>query len=74
MLTGYMGDRHGNQGELNRASKSQLDSEFGSSKDDDCVQQILEHGTIIETQGGGEGKGHRNVNNAAGVGGSGNRE
>lgn len=42
--------RHGNQGQLDGASKGQLEAEFGSSKDDDVVAQLLEKGTIIETE------------------------
>ena len=68
VLTTRLACRHGNQGELNRASKSQLDAEFGTSKDVDVLQQILEHGNVIETQSS-EAKGHRNVANAAGVSG-----
>lgn len=42
-------DRHGNQGILDTASKGSLESEFGTSKDDDVVKQILEKGNVIET-------------------------
>lgn len=65
MLTGHC-DRHGNQGELNRASKGQLEGEFGTSRDDDVVQQILEHGEVVETMSK-EAKGNRNVAQSGGA-------
>lgn len=40
--------RHGNQGVMDTASKGQLEDEFGTSKDEEVVKQILEKGTIIE--------------------------
>jgi len=42
--------RHGTQGILDTASKGQLEDEFGTSRDDDVVKQILEHGSIIESE------------------------
>ena len=42
--------RHGNQGQLDTASNGQLEDEFGSHKDEDVVAQILEKGTILETE------------------------
>lgn len=41
--------RQGNQGVQDAASKAQLESEFGTSKDEEVVKQILEKGTVIET-------------------------
>lgn len=41
--------RHGNQGILDTASKGSLESEFGTSRDDDVVKQILEKGNIVES-------------------------
>lgn len=41
--------RQGNQGVQDTASKAQLESEFGTSKDEEVVKQILEKGTIVET-------------------------
>lgn len=41
--------RQGNTGILDGASKAQLESEFGTSKDDDVVKQILEKGSVIES-------------------------
>ena len=48
MLTGghY---RQGNTGILDTASKGALEDEFGTSKEEDVVKQILEKGLIIET-------------------------
>ncbi len=57
--------RHGNQGEMNRASKGQLEAEFGTSRDDDVMKVILQQGTIIESESK-EGKGNRNVANSGG--------
>jgi hypothetical protein len=48
MLT--MLTRHGNQGQLDTASKGTLEDEFGTSRDEDVVQQILEKGTVLETE------------------------
>lgn len=42
--------RHGNQGTLDTASNGTLEQEFGTSNDDDVVKQILEKGTILETE------------------------
>lgn len=42
--------RQGAQGELNTASKSQLENEFGTSKDDEVIQKILQEGTLQETE------------------------
>jgi len=38
--------KHGAQGELDTASKAALENEFGTSKDDDVVKQILEKGDL----------------------------
>lgn len=43
-------NRQGAQGELNTASKSQLENEFGTSKEDDVIQKILQEGTLQETE------------------------
>jgi len=37
---------------MDTASKGQLESEFGTHKDDDVITQILEKGHIIETEVG----------------------
>lgn len=36
--------RHGAQGVLDGASKAMLENEFGTSRDEECVRQILEKG------------------------------
>lgn len=41
--------RQGNTGILDTASKGSLEDEFGTSKEEDVVKQILEKGHIIET-------------------------
>ena len=50
---------------MNRASKGQLEAEFGTSRDDDVMKIILEQGTIVEGESK-EGKGNRNVANSGG--------
>jgi hypothetical protein len=40
---------HGAQGVFDNASKASLENEFGTSKDDECLRQILERGEIQET-------------------------
>ena len=40
---------HGAQGVFDHASKASLENEFGTSKDDECIQQILERGEIQES-------------------------
>lgn len=47
MLT-QMCDRHGPQGLLDGASNAMLENEFGTSKDDEAVLQILEKGSMQE--------------------------
>lgn len=49
----------GNQGKLGQASKQQLENVFGSSRDDEAAQQMLERGTLLgktEMQGSGMDK------------------
>jgi hypothetical protein len=41
---------HGNQGTLDTAAKGTLEAEFGSSKEEDVIIQILEKGNIIESE------------------------
>lgn len=38
--------KHGAQGELDTASKSSLENEFGTTNEDDIVKKILEEGQI----------------------------
>jgi len=52
--------RQGTQGILDTASKGLLESEFGTHRDDDVCQQILEKGTIIESEEHGR-NGERNI-------------
>lgn len=40
---------HGAQGVLDNASKAMLDNEFGTHREEDCIQQILERGEVQET-------------------------
>lgn len=42
--------RQGNQGNLDTASKGTMEDEFGTSKEDDVMQQIIEKGTIVESE------------------------
>lgn len=43
-------DRQGAQGTLDGASKATLENEFGTHVDDDVIKQILEKGTLQETE------------------------
>lgn len=43
-----LGIRQGAQGILDGASKAMLENEFGTHRDEDVVQQILEKGEIQE--------------------------
>ena len=42
--------RHGSQGVLDTASHGTLDDEFGTHKEEDVVEQILEKGTVMEQE------------------------
>lgn len=42
--------RHGKQGPLDSASNQILDSEFGTSNEEEVIKQIIEKGTIYETE------------------------
>lgn len=42
--------RHGAQGTFDAASKSTLENEFGTTKDDEVVAQILEKGSVQESE------------------------
>lgn len=42
--------RHGAQGILDAASKGQLESEFGTHRDEEVIIQIIEKGSIIESE------------------------
>ncbi|KAI5201306.1 hypothetical protein E4T39_05304 [Aureobasidium subglaciale] len=58
---------HGTQGVLDAASHSQLDNEFGTHKEEDVVQQILEKGDIQETENSAR-NGDRNITQGPSVG------
>lgn len=50
----------GSHGILDAASNQALEDEFGSSKEEDVVKQILEKGQVMETKGA-ERQGDRNL-------------
>jgi hypothetical protein len=58
---------HGVQGKLDRASKLQLENEFGTKNAEDAVKAVLEKGTVQETKSEAK-QGGRNDSNAAGAG------
>ncbi|KAF1347723.1 ribosome maturation protein [Delphinella strobiligena] len=58
----FVTHKHGNQGQLDTASNGQLDTEFGSHKEEDVVAQILEKGNILEVESAGR-NGDRNIQN-----------
>merc|ERR1711981_870243 len=62
----FVTDGHGTQGMLNRASKAQLENEFGSKNSEDAVQQILEKGEVQDTQAKAK-QGGRNESNGIGA-------
>lgn len=43
-------DRQGTQGVLDTASKGTLESEFGTSKEDDVIAKIIEKGDVQESE------------------------
>ncbi|KAJ9625821.1 hypothetical protein H2203_004584 [Taxawa tesnikishii (nom. ined.)] len=45
----WRADKHGAQGIMDGASNAQLDSEFGTHREEDVVAQILEKGDIVES-------------------------
>ncbi|KAF1818682.1 shwachman-Bodian-diamond syndrome protein [Dissoconium aciculare CBS 342.82] len=56
----FVTHKHGNQGILDTASKSSLENEFGTSKEDDVVAQIIEKGSINESENA-DRNGTRNI-------------
>ncbi|EGS18790.1 uncharacterized protein CTHT_0054000 [Thermochaetoides thermophila DSM 1495] len=54
--------KHSAQGLLEGASKAMLENEFGTAREDDAVQKILERGTIQEF-GMAERQGRKNDSN-----------
>ncbi|KAI5244024.1 hypothetical protein E4T47_03823 [Aureobasidium subglaciale] len=63
----FVTHNHGTQGVLDAASHSQLDNEFGTHKEEDVVQQILEKGDIQETENSAR-NGDRNITQGPSVG------
>jgi len=62
----FVTHRHGSQGVLDTASKSTLDAEFGTTKEEDVVAQILEKGSIVESENAAR-NGDRNTSKGASV-------
>ncbi|KAH6648477.1 shwachman-Bodian-diamond syndrome protein [Truncatella angustata] len=46
----FVTHKQGNQGQYDGASKSTLENEFGTSKEEDVIKQILEKGNFQESQ------------------------
>jgi ribosome maturation protein Sdo1 len=55
----FITHKHGAQGVLDGAPNSVLENEFGTHKEEDVVEQILEKGTVQETENS-ERQAHRN--------------
>jgi len=62
----FVTHNQGSQGTYDSASKGALESEFGTSVDDEVVKQILEKGTLMEFQMT-DRQGPRNDSNGAGA-------
>ena len=62
----FVTHNHGNQGTLDTAAKGTLEAEFGSSKEEDVIIQILEKGNIIESENSGR-DGVKNVSSGGTV-------
>ncbi|KAK3683237.1 hypothetical protein LTR37_016600 [Vermiconidia calcicola] len=58
----FVTHKHGTQGIMDTASKGTLEDEFGTSRDDDVVKQMLERGTITESENPGR-QGQKNETN-----------
>ncbi|GAB7341852.1 hypothetical protein MBLNU457_g0172t1 [Dothideomycetes sp. NU457] len=56
----FVTHKHGAQGILDTASKGQLESEFGTHRDEEVMIQIIEKGSIIESEEHGR-LGDRNI-------------
>jgi ribosome maturation protein Sdo1 len=50
MLMDVFDNRHGAQGQLDGASKSTLENQFGTSNEDEVIKEILEKGTVQESE------------------------
>ncbi|KAI4756417.1 hypothetical protein E4T52_11494 [Aureobasidium sp. EXF-3400] len=46
----FVSHNQGTTGILDQAANSQLENEFGTDKVEDVIEQILEKGTILETE------------------------
>ncbi|KAI5866920.1 shwachman-Bodian-diamond syndrome protein [Durotheca rogersii] len=46
----FVTHKQGAQGQMNGASKSTLENEFGTSNEEEVIQKILESGSIQETE------------------------
>ncbi|KAI0995233.1 hypothetical protein K3495_g12949 [Podosphaera aphanis] len=46
----FVTHRHGAQGSLDAASRATLENEFGTSVDEEVIKQIIEKGTIQESE------------------------
>ncbi|KAI9835455.1 MAG: hypothetical protein M1819_002373 [Sarea resinae] len=62
----FVTHKHGAQGIMDSASNSALDNEFGTHKEEDVVIQILEKGTVQESEEAGR-SGSTNDSMGAGV-------
>ncbi|KAI9730458.1 MAG: hypothetical protein M1818_008153 [Claussenomyces sp. TS43310] len=62
----FVTHKHGAQGTFDEASNSTLENEFGTKKDDEAIKQILEKGTIQESETAGR-QGPKNDNQGARV-------
>jgi len=47
----FITHKHGAQGVLDRASKSQIENEFGTTKVEDAIEIILREGQVQQTKG-----------------------
>jgi len=47
----FVTHKHGAQGVLDRASHSQIENEFGSTKAEDAIEKILREGQVQQTKG-----------------------
>ncbi|BFZ60614.1 hypothetical protein YB2330_001654 [Saitoella coloradoensis] len=56
----FVTHKHGKQGTLDHASKSQLENEFGTSKPEEAIVKILKEGEVQATHEG-EKEGNRNA-------------
>jgi len=61
----FVTHKHGAQGVSDRASKLSLETEFGTSNEDEVVKKILQKGEVQESKSTGR-QGSTNDNNATG--------